>query len=126
MIEPLLTAQGISYRRDGHMILSEVHLSVQPGELVGLIGPNGAGKTTLLKVIGGLWSGAKGEITLLDRPLGRYSARDVAPGAPSPRWWRRPTGAWLRPAYQDYSEPYASLATFVTKYDTKALTVKVQ
>jgi iron complex transport system ATP-binding protein len=78
MIEPLLTAQGVSYRRDGHMILSEAHLSVQPGELVGLIGPNGAGKTTLLKVIGGLWSGAKGEITLLDRPLARYSARDVA------------------------------------------------
>jgi iron complex transport system ATP-binding protein len=78
MSEPLLTAQGVSYRRDGHMILSEAHLSVQPGELVGLIGPNGAGKTTLLKVIGGLWSGAKGEITLLDRPLARYSARDVA------------------------------------------------
>ena len=78
MIEPLLTAQGVSYRQDGHMILSNVHLSVTPGELVGLIGPNGAGKTTLLKVIGGLWSGAKGEITLLDRPLARYSARDVA------------------------------------------------
>jgi iron complex transport system ATP-binding protein len=78
MTEPLLTAQGVSYRQDGHMILSDVHLSVQPGELVGLIGPNGAGKTTLLKVIGGLWSGAKGQITLLDRPLARYSARDVA------------------------------------------------
>lgn len=78
MIEPLLTAQSVSYRQDGHMILSDVHLSVKPGELVGLIGPNGAGKTTLLKVIGGLWSGAKGEITLLDRPLARYSARDVA------------------------------------------------
>jgi iron complex transport system ATP-binding protein len=78
LTEPLLTAQGVSYRRDGHMILSGANLSVQPGELMGLIGPNGAGKTTLLKVIGGLWSGAKGEITLLDRPLARYSARDVA------------------------------------------------
>ncbi len=78
MSEALLTAQGVSYRQDGHMILSDVHLSVKPGELVGLIGPNGAGKTTLLKVIGGLWSGAKGPITLLDRPLSRYSARDVA------------------------------------------------
>jgi iron complex transport system ATP-binding protein len=78
MTEPLLTARGVSFGQDGHMILSEAHLSVRPGELVGLIGPNGAGKTTLLKVIGGLWSGAKGEITLLDRPLVRYSARDVA------------------------------------------------
>jgi iron complex transport system ATP-binding protein len=78
MAEPLLTAKGVSYRQDRHLILSDVRLSVQPGELVGLIGPNGAGKTTLLKVIGGLWSGAKGQITLLDRPLARYSARDVA------------------------------------------------
>ena len=48
------------------------------GELVGLIGPNGAGKSTLLKVIGGLWSGAKGEIVLLDQPLRRYSPREIA------------------------------------------------
>jgi iron complex transport system ATP-binding protein len=75
---PLLRADGLSYRRDGQDILRGVSFAVAPGELVGLIGPNGAGKSTLLKVVSGLWSGAEGEITLLDKPLARYSARQVA------------------------------------------------
>jgi iron complex transport system ATP-binding protein len=75
---PLLLAKGISYRREGRDILRGVTFSVAPGELVGLIGPNGAGKSTLIKVIGGLWSGAEGAITLLDRPLARYSSRQIA------------------------------------------------
>jgi len=75
---PLLRAEGISYRREGRGILCGVTCSVAPGELVGLIGPNGAGKSTLIKVIGGLWSGAEGEITLLDKPLARYSSRQIA------------------------------------------------
>jgi iron complex transport system ATP-binding protein len=75
---PLLTAHTISYRRDGRDILDNVTFTVSPGELVGLIGPNGAGKSTLLKVISGLWSGAKGEILLDDKPLARYSPRHIA------------------------------------------------
>jgi len=75
---PLLRAEGISYRREGRHILRGVTCSVAPGELVGLIGPNGAGKSTLIKVIGGLWSGAEGEIALLGQPLARYSSRQIA------------------------------------------------
>jgi len=75
---PLLHAGPISYSRDGQAILCGITFSVAAGELVGLIGPNGAGKSTLLKVIGGLWSGAQGPITLAGRPLARYSARAIA------------------------------------------------
>jgi len=75
---PLLTADRVNCRLDGHDILRGISLTIAPGELVGLIGPNGAGKTTLLKVIGGLWPGSRSQITLLDRPLARYSARQVA------------------------------------------------
>ena len=75
---PLLSAEGLSYRRDGQDILRGVTFAVAAGELVGLIGPNGAGKSTLLKVIGGLWPGATGAIRLLERPLSAYSPRDTA------------------------------------------------
>ena len=34
--------------------LSDVSLTVRPGEVFGLVGPNGAGKTTLIKILAGL------------------------------------------------------------------------
>lgn len=76
--EVLLTSQDITYRRDGSVLLQDVRLRVTGGEMVGLIGPNGAGKSTLLRVISGIWEASAGTITLLDRPLGRYSSKEIA------------------------------------------------
>ncbi len=77
-LDTLLHASDLVYTRDSRPILRGVSFAVQPGEFVGLIGPNGAGKSTLLKVIGGLWTGAQGEIRLLDKPLRRCSPRQIA------------------------------------------------
>ncbi len=45
--------------------LSDANLKVAKGEIVGLIGQNGAGKTTLIRVILGLISPEKGDVSVL-------------------------------------------------------------
>src|ERR1700730_8628761 len=59
---------SLSYR--GVKAVSNVSLTVKPGELVGLIGPNGAGKTSLIDAITGYAPAAKGDVRLDGRSLG--------------------------------------------------------
>ena len=49
-----LTAQGVSVKLAGRLVLRDVSLALSPGHLVALVGPNGAGKTTLLRALAGL------------------------------------------------------------------------
>jgi len=44
--------------------LVDVHMSVAPGEVVGLVGPSGSGKTTLLKCLGAVIEPTHGRMTL--------------------------------------------------------------
>ena len=66
---PLLDAHKICKSFGGLQALSEVSLSIEPGEIYGLIGPNGAGKTTLFNVLTGLYTCDAGSVTLNGREL---------------------------------------------------------
>lgn len=50
----LLEVQGLSVSYATAMLLNNLSISVEEGELVSLVGPNGAGKSTLLRAITGL------------------------------------------------------------------------
>ena len=55
-------------------VLSDVSLYIERGERVALIGPNGAGKSTLIKIIMGIETPDRGEVTLDENvKIGYYS-----------------------------------------------------
>jgi heme ABC exporter ATP-binding subunit CcmA len=47
-----------------HWALREVDFEASSGEAIALLGPNGAGKTTLLRILAGLISPTRGEVSL--------------------------------------------------------------
>lgn len=58
--------------------LKGIDLTIGVGEFTGLIGPSGSGKTTLLNIIGSLDAPSGGEAIVMDRPIGKLSAKEAA------------------------------------------------
>jgi len=52
-------------------VLHNLHLTFEPGRVIGLLGPNGSGKSTLLKSILGLVRPQAGQVRLAGQPLRR-------------------------------------------------------
>jgi branched-chain amino acid transport system ATP-binding protein len=62
-VPDLLDVKSVSVRFGGIIALSEVSLTMNEGQAVGLVGPNGAGKTTLFNCICGNISSYKGRVS---------------------------------------------------------------
>ena len=78
MSAPVLQVQGISKRFGGLQALSDVGMTIQPGQVYGLIGPNGAGKTTFFNVITGLYAPDSGSFKLAGQSYQPSSVHEVA------------------------------------------------
>lgn len=62
MAEKLLEVKNVSIVFGGLRAVSNLDITINKGELVGLIGPNGAGKTTAFNMITGVYTPTEGEI----------------------------------------------------------------
>ncbi len=69
----LLTVTDLSAWYGEAKVLTDVSVSVAPGEVATLVGRNGAGKTTLLRSVMGLHKQVKGVVSLDGADLGRRS-----------------------------------------------------
>jgi ABC-2 type transport system ATP-binding protein len=67
---PVLELQGLTKTYAGKLTaLSDVNLTIRPGEIFALLGPNGAGKTTLIGSVCGLVKKTGGTIRLFGQDL---------------------------------------------------------
>jgi lipopolysaccharide export system ATP-binding protein len=68
---PLLEVNNLSKEYHGRLVVQDVSLKIEPGEIVGLLGPNGAGKTTAFYMIMGLEKSDSGSIFFQKKPITR-------------------------------------------------------
>ena len=61
---PLLEVRGVTKNFGAIRALTDVSISVEPGEVVGLMGDNGAGKSTMVKLIAGNFPPDEGEVVV--------------------------------------------------------------
>ncbi|WP_413864629.1 ABC transporter ATP-binding protein, partial [Albidovulum sp.] len=69
-----LALEQVGVAFGGFRALTEVSLSVAPGQVVGLIGPNGAGKTTCVNVLTGFQRPTAGRVILQGRDVSALPA----------------------------------------------------
>lgn len=73
----LLEMEGISKGFPGVKALSDVSISVDPGEVLGIVGENGAGKSTLMKILAGVFPADSGTLRMAGDTFAPRTPRDA-------------------------------------------------
>ena len=73
-----LAVENVTLRFGGLVVLDDVSLLVERGELFALIGPNGAGKTSVFNCISGLYRPAAGRIRFQGHDVVGMKPHDIA------------------------------------------------
>lgn len=64
MQEVLISAKNIEKKFNKNIILKNVSLDINKGEVIALVGPNGSGKTTLINILLGILKADSGELKI--------------------------------------------------------------
>jgi ATP-binding cassette subfamily F protein 3 len=75
---PLLRLDEVAAGYEDTEVLSNVRLTIAPGDRIGLLGPNGAGKSTLIKLLAGTLQPQRGEMDVArDLKAGYFAQHQV-------------------------------------------------
>jgi len=73
-----LETRDLTCAYDSHLVLKDLCLEAQPGQVLALIGPNGVGKSTLLRAMARLLHPRRGKVLLAGRDLWHTAPREIA------------------------------------------------
>jgi iron complex transport system ATP-binding protein len=74
----VLDIQSLTVAYYDHVVLHNLDLTVQEGEVLAMVGPNGAGKSTLIRALSGVQPLRSGRMTLQGKELNRLSSMERA------------------------------------------------
>lgn len=78
MTAPILKAEGIEAGYGQRAILSQLDLTIPPGEITAIVGANACGKSTLLRCLSRLLRPEAGQVVLDGRSVRQIPTRDLA------------------------------------------------
>lgn len=70
-MESIISIKNLNKSFGSKLVLKDINLEIDKGEIVGYIGPNGAGKSTTVKIILGLIEEYQGQISILGQDIGK-------------------------------------------------------
>jgi len=71
-VTAIVDLDDVTFAYGDTVAVSDVSLTVEAGEFLGLVGPNGSGKTTLLHLMLGLHEPDEGTVELFGRPVDEF------------------------------------------------------
>ena len=69
--------ESVTFAYDEDVVLSDINVSIQPGEVIALVGPSGAGKSSFAKLIPRLFSLQAGRIKVDGLDITKISAKNL-------------------------------------------------
>ncbi|OAT48244.1 type I secretion system ATPase [Proteus hauseri ATCC 700826] len=71
--------QQAQYPQSEKILLSDIHFSLNSGDVLGIIGPSASGKSSLAKFIVGIWQVKKGTVRLDNADIFQWDKNEVGP-----------------------------------------------
>ena len=68
----VVATKNLSVRFGGNMVLQNINLRIERGEIVTIVGPNGSGKSTLLRILIGALAPTSGRVEGASRQIIGY------------------------------------------------------
>ena len=50
-MDPILVTEGLTKKYGEHLVLNNINMHINRGDIYGFIGKNGAGKTTTMRIV---------------------------------------------------------------------------